>query len=154
MKVNYNYLPQEFNKPDAIIVSQFVHHDSSQENLRGALKSLSTLTSSVLLVENNPIFPDGKDFMVSRPLIMEPYKPPKEFPIQKMQRIDVRASKDLAIWAMANGITTMDLSPLFCDNISCNRYSDSGWLYQDYGHLSILGAALAIPQLQSYLGNQ
>jgi peptidoglycan/LPS O-acetylase OafA/YrhL len=142
------------NKPDAIIVSQFVHHDSSQEALRRALKALSTLTPSILLIENNPIFPDGKEFMVSRPLIMQPYNPPKAFPIQEMQFIDAQASKDLAIWAKKNRILTMDFSSLFCDNTSCNRYSDSGWLYQDDGHLSVLGAALTIPQLRSYLANQ
>ena len=142
------------NKPDAIIVSQFVHHDSSQEALRRALTALSKLTPSVLLIENSPIFPDGKEFMVSRPLIMQPYNPPKEFPIQEMQFIDAQASKDLAIWAKKNRILTMDFSSLFCDNTSCFRYADSGWLYQDDGHFSVLGAALTIPQLQSYLANQ
>ena len=140
------------NKPNAIIVSQFVHSDSSQDVLRNALSTLQLIVPNILLIQNNPIFPDDRDFMVSRPLIMRsPYNPPKTFAISKMQTKDLDASNELGLWARDNGMLTMDFSSLFCDRKICTRYSSAGWLYFDINHFSVAGAALTIPQFESYL---
>jgi peptidoglycan/LPS O-acetylase OafA/YrhL len=141
----------EENKPDAIIVSQFVHSDSSQGDLRNALFTLHQIVPNILLVENNPIFPDEKDFMISRPLIMSPYKPPKDFKQSMMQTKDKNASNQLANWARDNNISTMNFDSLFCRKDLCTRFSNQKWLYSDHDHFSAAGAELTVPQLVAFL---
>jgi peptidoglycan/LPS O-acetylase OafA/YrhL len=139
------------NTPDLVIVSQFVYSDSNQGDLRDALSSLKLIIPNVLLVENNPVFPDVKDFMVSRPIVMPAYKPPKSFQQSMMQTEHVNASHLLANWARGNGIFTISFDSLFCKKRVCNRYSNKGWLYRDDDHFSVVGAALTIPQLSAFL---
>ena len=139
------------NKPDAIIVSQFVHSDSPQNEYRDALTSLRSIVPNILLIENNPIFPDGKNYMVRRPLVMSPYKPPKEFSQSNMQIIDQVASNQLANWARNNEISTLNFDAIFCNRGICSRWSDAGWLYRDADHFSVAGAALTIPKISNYL---
>jgi peptidoglycan/LPS O-acetylase OafA/YrhL len=139
------------NKPDAIIVSQFVHSDSSLDDLRNALFTLYSIVPNILLVENNPIFPDEKDFMISRPLIMPPYKPPRVFKQSMMQTKDKNASNQLANWARENNISTINFDSLFCKSDVCTRFSNQKWLYYDDDHFSVAGAKLTIPLLVEFL---
>lgn len=139
------------NNPEAIIISQFVRANSSQSDLRDALLTLRTLVPNILMIENNPIFPDEKDFMVRRPLAMPAYEPPKSFSKSRMQIEDKNASNVLANWARRNEISTTSLDSHFCKMGVCSRYSDNGWLYRDTDHLSVVGAALTIPQLRAFL---
>ena len=139
------------NKPAVIIISQFVQSDSSQSDLRNTLSTLRSIAPSILLIENNPIFPDKNDFMVSRPIIMSPYKPPKQF-VQSMMQIEGKnASNQLASWARNNGISTLNFDAIFCKRGICKRWSDAGWLYLDDDHFSVAGAALTIPYLVNFL---
>ena len=141
----------EENRPYAIIVSQFVYSDSSQNDLRDALMALRLIVPNILLIENNPIFPDEKDFKFERPIVMPAYKPPKSFRQSIMQTVDKKASDLLANWARSNGIFTISFDSLFCENGVCSRYSDKGWLYQDDDHFSVVGADLTIPQISEFL---
>jgi peptidoglycan/LPS O-acetylase OafA/YrhL len=139
------------NKPHAIIVSQFVKSDWSQDDLTDALSTLRSIVPNILLIENNPIFPDGKDFMVGRPIVIPAYKPPKSFHQSIMERVDKSASDLLANWARSNEIATMSFDSLFCEKGVCSRYSDKGWLYRDGNHFSVVGAELTIPQISAFL---
>jgi hypothetical protein len=139
------------NKPHAIIVSQRLFSYSSQNDLRDALMTLRLIVPNILLIENNPIFPDEKDFMIDRPIVMPAYKPPKSFPQSNMQTVDKNASDLLAKWARSNEIFTMNFDSLFCKNGVCSRYSDKGWLYRDDDHFSVVGAELTIPQIITFL---
>ena len=141
----------KINKVDVVIVSQYVKTIHRNEYLKNALSRIQTIVPNVLIVENNPIFPDEKDFMVQRPLVMAPYKPPKVFERSMMQLKDVKASNQLANWARDNGINTINFDNLFCDIKFCSRYSETGWLYRDVDHFSALGANLTIPQISEYL---
>ena len=141
----------EIYSPTTIIISQYVQSNSSQEELRKSLLSLKSLVPRLLLIENNPVFPDKNDFGVSRPVFMSPYDPPRSFPIREMQIRDRDASDKLAAWARANGIETINFYSLFCNPESCLRYSNVGWLYSDDDHLSTVGARLTIPLLEKYL---
>jgi peptidoglycan/LPS O-acetylase OafA/YrhL len=141
----------EKNKPTAIIVSQFVQSDSNQRDLRDALTTLRSLIPNVLLIENSPVFPDEKDFMVSRPLVMSPYKPPTNFSQSMMQVKDKNASNQLANWADNNKISTMNFDSIFCNKGICTRWSDAGWLFRDDDHFSVAGAELTIPKLIAFL---
>ena len=82
---------------------------------------------------------------------MKPYIAPKKFPMSKMQIRDQEASSNLAKWAKRNGIVTMNFKSLFCNGVSCTRYSSAGWLYRDDDHLSVIGAKLTIPGFEKYL---
>ncbi len=139
------------NKPNAIIVSQYIHKDSSQTALSQSLHRLRKITPNVLLIENNPIFPDKDYYMVSRPIILNAYVPPKKFKMSQMDRTGKSASDKLANWSRENGIGTLNVESLFCDSNYCNRFSKEGWLYRDVDHLTILGAKRVVPQLQKYL---
>ena len=139
------------NKPTAIIISQFVYSDFSQSDLRNALLILQSINPNILLIENNPIFPDGKYFMVEQPLVLRAYQPPKSFKLSEMEWKDRNASDQLANWARKNRISTINFDSLFCTKENCTRYADSDWLYRDGDHFSIAGAELTIPQLASFL---
>jgi hypothetical protein len=139
------------NKPSVVIVSQFVLAEFSQNDLRNALSLLKSFTPNVLLIENTPVFPDESRFMVRLPLLFPRYDPPKFFPQSKMLVTDKFASDELSKWARENQIDTLDLSPLFCSDNLCRRFSDAGWMYSDEDHLSLVGAKLAAPQFDDYL---
>jgi hypothetical protein len=139
------------NTPNVIIVSQSITSKSNLSDLENALTSLHSIVPNILLIENTPIFPDGKDFMVSRPLFMSPYEPPKSFLRTEMNSNGKYSSNQLAMWARSNGISTMDFTPLFCGEKICSRFSNGLWLYRDVSHLSDYGAELTIPQIKNFL---
>jgi hypothetical protein len=139
------------NTPNLIIVSQSITSESNLSDLKNALSAVHSIVPKILLIENTPIFPDGKDFMVSRPLLMSPYEPPKSFLLTEMDLSGKYHSKQLAMWARSNGISTMDFTPLFCDEKICSRFSNGLWLYADTSHLSFDGAELTIPQIENFL---
>ena len=139
------------NRPHSIIVSHYVHNTSSQLALRDALIKLAEFTPNVLIIGNNPIFPDKNDYMVSRPVILKPYVPPKRFELAQMDTSDKSSSDELMHWALQNDIRTLSVESLFCDAIYCHRFSREGWLYRDVDHLSIVGSMRIVPKLQNYL---
>jgi len=139
------------NKPEVVIVSQYVLAESSQIDMRNALALLKSITPNVLLIENTPVFPDESRFLVRLPLLFPRYDPPKTYPQSKMLVKDKIASDELGEWARENQIATMDLSQLFCSDNLCRRFSDNGWLYSDEDHLSLEGARLAAPLFDDYL---
>ena len=139
------------NTPNVIIVSQSINSESNLSDLENALSTLHSIVPNILLIKNTPIFPDGEDFMVSRPLIMSPYEPPKSFLRTEMDSNGKYSSNQLAMWARSNGISTMDFTPLFCGEKICSRFSNGLWLYRDTSHLSVDGAELTIPQIENFL---
>ena len=139
------------NKPDAIIASEYIVATYPQNDLKSALLDLKSIVPNILLIENNPIFPDEKNYMVKQPLIMSPYEPPKYFKLSEMQTEDQKDSNEFAKWARGNGISTMNFASLFCDAKICTRYADNEWLYYDDDHFSVAGAARTIPQLSTFL---
>ena len=139
------------NTPNVIIVSQSINSESNLSDLENALSTLHSIVPNILLIENTPIFPDGQDFMEPRPLFMSPYEPPKSFLRTEMDSNGKYSSNQLAMWARSNGISTMDFTPLFCDEKICSRFSNGLWLYRDISHLSVYGAELTIPQIENFL---
>lgn len=92
------------NKPEAIIVSQYVYSNSSQSDLREALSTLKSMVPNILLIENNPAFPDGLSKrnktmieLLVKDLAGKPYNPPKSFSLSEMQIEHENASNQLAI---------------------------------------------------------
>lgn len=139
------------NKPDAIIISQFVHKDSPQKNLRDAITKLKFHVPNILLISNNPIFPDGKDFMIDRPIIMPTYNPPKEYLRDDMDNSDHFASQMMARWADQRGVRILDVDSIFCDSSACSRFLNGKWLYRDDDHFSLEGGQLTARPIERYL---
>ena len=121
------------------------------DSLSDGLSRIKKLVQSVLLVRNVPIFPDVKDFMMDRPIVMEAYEPPKFFKEADMEASDQEASNKLAEFAQKNGIETLNFRSLFCDGKVCLRFSDrEGWLYLDTNHLSVVGAQRTIGHFEDF----
>jgi peptidoglycan/LPS O-acetylase OafA/YrhL len=141
----------ESYEPSAIIVSQFIHSYSSQRHVREYLSLLRTISPNILIIENNPIFPDAEVFMKPRPLILTTHMPAKVFQVSKMISTDEDASNNLALWARDNGISTLNVDSIFCGVSICRRFLNSQWLYWDDDHLSGYGASLVAPKILEYL---
>lgn len=141
----------KINRPKVTIVSQYVYSDIPQSDLRDALNQLYSLGGKVLLIQNNPIFPDKYQYMVQRPLTFKPYVPPKYFLETSMNRRDLKASNLLAAWARSHGISTLDLSSLFCGDGKCRRFQNNQWLYFDDNHFSLVGENLVTPEIETFL---
>ena len=139
------------NKPDIIVVSYYIRENYSQQILQEALSSLKGEVAKIVLVENNPIFPDGNNFMVRRPILMTKYSPPPKFDISRMDYSNQHASDTLAKWAAQERISTLSLDKAFCDEASCLRFLDGDWLYRDVDHFSIRGAQRTIPYFRKLL---
>ena len=135
------------------MISQYVYANSNLGELQDAFLILKSVVPKILLVENNPIFPDAEEFMVSKPLIMAPYNPPKSFPENRMDLTAQKASNEMSEWARANDISTLSLKPLFCKKGICTRYENGQWMYRDADHLSVAGASKAILELTKFLRN-
>lgn len=142
----------KINQPKAVVISQYIKDSESQSGYRGAISEIRNLVPNILLLENNPIFPGGKYEVFNRSLAAQLLSPVKKtVPLSKMEVRDLYASDKLASWADAQGVTTPDITPLFCRNKTCSMYSKLGWLYSDNDHLSYTGSKLLIPMLYNYL---
>ena len=142
------------NKPDLVVVSQYLTRDDSYFEVREALIELSEVSKEILLIANNPVFPDGDKFMISRPVLMSPYAPPKVFLVGQMNNDHGAFMKRVSKWAISQNFAVIDFSPLFCGPQSCSRYSAEGWLYRDDNHFSVAGGKLTIPLLKKMLSER
>ena len=140
-------------KPKLVIVSQYIYAEWDEGGARNAISLLKRLVPKVIVVENNPIFPDEKDFMVSRPIIMRPYQPPKKFPVSEMNYADSRASEVFTAWAEDSGFETLRVNSYFCDAHFCSRFDMGKWLFVDDDHLSVSGAKRLIPKLRQIIAS-
>lgn len=141
----------ESNSPTAVIVAEYARSTNNLDSLSDGLSRIKKLVQSVLLVRNVPIFPDVRDFMMDRPIVMEAYEPPKFFKEADMDTSDQEASNKLAEFAQKNGIETVNFRSLFCDGKVCLRFSDrEGWLYLDTNHLSVVGAQRTIGHFEDF----
>jgi hypothetical protein len=142
------------NRPQAVIVSQYIYQKSNQADLMQSLLALKSLVPRVGIIENNPVFPDEKDFMIMKPLVMRPYSAPKKFTASEMQYRDFQASLKLTSWAEKSGIEVLRTWTLFCDSTYCHRFDKNKWLYIDDDHLSVAGANRTIPLIQNFLNSK
>ncbi len=137
-------------KPDLLVISQYWRKDSNQLTIRNKILELKTQFKNVLLVENNPIFPDFSRFWLAG-YVLAPFEFPKFYPRTEMDVSDRATSDELATWARSQAISTMNFEKLFCDINNCHRYSKRGWLYTDTNHLSLAGAELTVREFDDFL---
>jgi peptidoglycan/LPS O-acetylase OafA/YrhL len=141
----------QINKPDLIIISQFWNETTLQDQALENLVNIKKVIPNILLLENNPIWPDSARFRLAGYLVAPQEFLPKSFPSSQMGLKEKKISDKIAKLAKENGIDTMNFDQLFCSNSTCTRYSEDGWLYNDYNHFSRAGANMTIPMFQNYL---
>ena len=139
--------------PEVIVLSTFIRKSTDLDRIKRLSLDLVSNNRKLILIENNPIFPDQAVFMRNRPIlsqIIQPQHPmdfKRTFQVNQMQ-LDFKVLSDrLAMWAQDNDITTVGSWDLFCDAQICSRYENGVWLYFDYNHLSIEGARKLLPLL-------
>ncbi len=129
-------------KPDLIILSQALPGIESVEDLKLGLSMLSKKSPSIYMVEETPIFPDGGNFLKSKPILLGKPKYERNFSIDDMVKVNSETSKEINAFATSVGIKRINLNSLFCDDFKCVRWKDGNWLFIDGNHLSIFGANL------------
>lgn len=137
-------------KIDLIVISQYWNSNSQPAAIKKQILYLQGLVPNILLIENNPIWPDSARFRLAGYVITF-NKFPTSFQKSKMEIKDKDVSDQIAEWARYNRISTMNFESLFCTSNVCSRYSEAGWLYVDNNHFSIPGGELTIPQLSKFL---
>lgn len=141
------------SNPSIIILSEFIKNESDLERLKRVSLNLYSPERKIILVENNPIFPDRSSFMRYRPILNQIIKPKHEmnfikaFPTDQMELGFKLLSDQLSIWASKNSINTLRSWDTFCNDQKCDRFEDGKWLFSDYNHLSLEGANKLRPLL-------
>lgn len=138
------------NKPDIIIFSEYVKVNTPLKELQDSLLMIKSVVPKILLIENNPIFIDDPFDRSIFSMILQD-SPSKTVSKSNMDYSDKLASHELSAWAKNNQINTLNFDSVFCGKRTCKRFSDQGWLYSDQGHLSVVGAALTISQIENSL---
>jgi hypothetical protein len=67
--------------------------------------------------------------------------------ISNMSLVERNKDKEMVL---SGGVDYIDITPAYCSNLECVR-KNRNWLYVDSNHLSIEGAKLARPILESYV---
>jgi hypothetical protein len=94
----------------------------------------------LLVIGNNPVFPDANDFMRARPILAGIYDAPKTFSLDAMNPIYNSVSNKLLVDLRNLGIANISPIEYFCNFERCVRWKNGHWLYIDDGHLSVYGA--------------
>lgn len=139
-------------KPNLVVISQYNGAFLPQREIRSAVLTIKSLVPDVHLVGNTPVFSDRR-YMTHPALFQPPYKFKSEIPISEMDRSNVEISERFLSWGKANGVTSSDLSALYCTPSHCTRSNHGALLFSDRDHLSVDGANLALDTFRLVLNN-
>lgn len=140
-----------YYSPELVIVSYFINSEDNLNELQSGLRELKEKSPNILLIENNPIFPDNFNFNFDKSILTSRFKPKVSFAFSEMNFADQNASNQLASFARASGIRTLNMNSLFCKDYFCSVFEDGEWLYHDNDHLSLEGAKKVIPLIEKFL---
>jgi peptidoglycan/LPS O-acetylase OafA/YrhL len=140
--------------PDAIIISQALYFDENTLGMLESIIQINKLYPKLIVIGNNPTFPDSKDFMQLRPKIVGKYHAPKSYLISNVDETYFSVSKKFLERLFALNIKFIDPKNYFCKSLTCKRWENGNWLYFDAGHLSVYGANLASKDLKEFLLKQ
>jgi len=139
-------------KPDVVLLSQSL---APGINVRSSIKSLNKLddvTPYLVVLNQTPIFPDIK-FMNAGTLFQKPYNAPKSMRINLLGEDYMKIADKIYNSSSDFKVNLIDLNHNWCQNNICTRWSPEGWLFRDRGHLSPMGANLAVDDLIELLIN-
>jgi len=142
------------NQPDLVVISQYVNFDDDISLHKAGIASIINLTDNVLLLYNRPTFSSFDNYMNPRSIlsqILGPANYATSVNLSKMNYSHRKIEEKLVTFAKEQKVMTLDLWPIFCDQIKCTSYIDGSWLYRDYDHFSIDGAEKITPFFLDYL---
>jgi peptidoglycan/LPS O-acetylase OafA/YrhL len=137
-------------KPNLVVISQYNGIFLPQREIRSAVLTIKRLVPNVHLVGNTPVFPDRR-YMTHGALFQAPYEFKSEIPVSDMDRSNVDVSERFLAWGKENGVSSSDLSPLYCTPSHCTRSNQGTLLFSDRDHLSVDGANLALQEFRLVL---
>jgi len=124
-----------------------MNQDYDLKSLLEALDKVKLNVKNVILIENNPVFPDEDSFLQLLPKLMPPYSNPVMLRQEEMVLVNTLTTQTLYAEARKKGILIIDISSEICRNGMCFRWLDGEWLYGDDNHLSVDGVDLLKPIL-------
>ena len=139
-------------KPNLVIISQYNRKELPRMEMEEAILGLKNLIPNVLVIGNTPVFRDIR-YMASPALFQNKYNAPKKVLISKMDLENDAVSTRFLEELEKKGVETINLNSLWCDLKYCNRFGVEGWHFFDRLHLSVVGAAKAIPFFSNLLNN-
>lgn len=140
--------------PDAIVISQALYSDENTLGMLESIIQINKLYPKLIIIGNNPTFPDSKDFMQLRPKILGKYQARKSYLVSNINETYFEVSKNFLEQLSFSNIQYLDPKDYFCTSLICKRWDNGNWLYFDAGHLSVYGANLASKDLKEFLLNQ
>lgn len=129
------------NRPQLIVLSQYYHSFNKIGEVTKGIEELSKYSKRLLLIGNNPAWPDINQFGQRLPLIIRDYSAIKVLPKTSFYSSDNLFSSQVLNWG-TNQKNTITLDPFqtLCNLEVCTRYENDEWLYWDSHHLSLQGA--------------
>ena len=139
------------NSVDFVLFSFYIKESSDIQSVKRVILDVSEVVQNTIVLGQTPVFPDESKFFVSKPIIMQPYDAPTQFPVDEMNISSIPAATDFENWAASSGLSVLETRSLYCDDLVCNRYENDQWLFSDDDHLSVDGAKKLIPLFREIL---
>ena len=137
--------------PDAVILSQALYSNEESSLLIEAIDVLNQLSADLIVVGNNPSFPDMNTYMVARPRLFRSFEPQKSFPRNSLDKRNFQLTSLILESMEKRSISTINPIPFFCDSKICWRWLNEEWLFIDGNHLTVFGADLLAPAFKRLL---
>lgn len=139
------------NRPDGVVISQMLYPTEDLSKVSEAILSIEEIVPRLLVIGNNPVFPDANDFMRARPILAGTYQAPKSFLLDALDLNYNTISNKLLTELQNVGIANINPFEHFCKLGKCVRWKNGHWLYIDDGHLSVYGARLFESDISIFL---
>jgi hypothetical protein len=136
------------NNIDIIVISKFWNLGTYHDLLKGLSKIKNV---EIIVVGQNPVFPDGKKFMVFNSFFQNKYEAPLDAKISELESEPLRAGQAVKYLSIRLGYEYIDIQSIFCSNGICTRFDNNNWFWIDRDHLSIAGANKVKPTFESVL---
>jgi len=125
---------------DVLLISNFYPPELNKEDIERNLTALSKLANKIVIIGQNPVFPDGASYFKGSFASQIKFNLPKRsFLLHEMNQGAIIAGKQWEQIAKKKNIDFIDTFSKFCNYENCIRYEKGNWLYFDDDHLSIAG---------------
>jgi hypothetical protein len=136
------------NKPDLVLVSVRITSTNQVQDFEEALRRLSKLDTTIVGFQQVPTFPSMGPYFEFKSIAKTRDEFIKAFPIREFKKSEkFRKITDDVLGNL--NIEVIPVWPLFCDYSKCSRFLNGDWLYVDDNHLSVEGAELLTPEVES-----
>jgi peptidoglycan/LPS O-acetylase OafA/YrhL len=135
-------------RPEIVILSQALPQGAQLKDIKNGISQLNKISKKLFIIEQTPMFPDGKNFLKSKPIYLGKVHYKEIFDLRDMDHTTNKEADEIRAFAVSNKIEIINVNSIFCDGKKCRRKHNQKWLYSDANHLSIYGASLTIPKFE------